>query len=164
MKTYAGVYNKQEDVVEIEIPELASDYEYGLLTVVRAEEPTVQTVIPLGTRPLMWYQRLLGTTAEFEELCSADSFAEAVNSGKVGADKWLITLWSFLISLNGFNLFDLVYKFWFIWLGLGAIYCIMEDRADRYSEEWKIATRIELEKLTEEEIQALTLDKENYFK
>ena len=164
MKTYAGVYNKQEDVVEIEIPELASDYEYGLLTVVRAEEPTVQTVIPLGTRPLMWYQRLLGTTAEFEELCSADSFAEAVNSGKVGADKWLITLWSFLISFNGFNLFDLVYKFWFIWLGLGAIYCIMEDRADRYSEEWKIATRIELEKLTEEEIQALTLDKENYFK
>ena len=164
MKTYAGVYNRQEDVVEIGIPELVSDYEYGLLTVVRAEEPTVQTVIPLGTRPLMWYQRLLGTTAEFGELCSADAFAQAVNSGKAGADKWLITMWSFLIGLNGFNLFDWVYKFWFIWLGLGAIYCVMEDRIDRYREEWQITTKIELEKLTEEETQALTLDKENYFK
>lgn len=164
MKTYAGVYNRQEDVIEIEIPELVSDYEYGLLTVVSSEEPAVQTVIPLGTRPLMWYQRLLGTTAEFGELCSEDSFAGAVNSGKVGADKWLITLWSFFISLNGFKLFDLVYKLWFIWLGLGAIYCVMEERADRYREEWQITTKIELEKLTEEETQALTLDKENYFK
>ena len=73
-------------------------------------------------------------------------------------------MWSFLIGLNGFNLFDWVYKFWFIWLGLGAIYCVMEDRIDRYREEWQITTKIELEKLTEEETQALTLDKENYFK
>lgn len=146
VKRYTGIYNELENVVEIEVPELVSNYEYGLLTIVNINNPMSQTVITLGTRPMMWYQKLLGTTAGFKELCSADLFEEAINSKKVSANKCLLELWSFFININASTLFISVYRLWIILLGLCAIYYLAEDYNDKYAEEWIITTKVEMGK------------------
>ena len=124
---YTSTVNEEKTAAVITIPELLTNYQYGLVTVVAADDPSFGTQYPLGEKPQTWYQKLLGTSLEFSSINRDYYFEYALDNGEINADSRNIELWRILLKVDVIWVLDYFSRIWWIVLLLFVFYFISSE-------------------------------------
>ena len=141
-KTYTSNINEEKTAAVITIPELLTEYQYGLVTVVASEDPYFGTRFPLGEKPQIWYQKLLGTSLDFDRINYDFTFEDAIKNGEINANSKIIDLWRMLLKVDFIWSLSYLYELWWIMLILFMLYYVSSELdRDKMSEEiWTLKT------------------------
>lgn len=126
-KIYTSNINEEKTAAIITIPELLTEYQYGLVTVVASDDPYFGSQYPLGEKPQTWYQKFLGTSLDFNRINRDFNFEYALDNGEINADSKAVELWRMLLKVDTVWVLNYLYKLWWVVLILFFIYHVSSE-------------------------------------